>query len=163
MIHGFIFCRHGSWKFEEGEWRAMARTPATVHNQNQEFLASGGNLKNAKLYFSCISKPLLVKEDDQQNINTPILLLSIPPSLHLKLAFNSILTDLLKAWPELVAFLKSKYIPTESYHGGVIKKVVLEGNQVINFTKCDHTAILLCRLTLSSPAWMSWTCWCLPV
>jgi hypothetical protein len=138
MIQVSIICRHGPWKFEEGEWRAIPRTPATVHDQNQKFVASGGKLKNAKLFFSCISKPILVKEDDPQNINTPILLLSIPPSLHLKLAFNSIMTDLLKAWPELVTFLKSKHIPTEAYHGGGTKKVVLEGNQVLNLAKWDH-------------------------
>lgn len=115
----------------------MPRTPAAVHTQNQEFVSSGGKHKDAKFFFSCINKPILVKEDDPQHMNTPILLLSIPPSLHLKLAFNSILTDLLKAWPELVTFLKTKHIPTEAYHGGGTKKVVLEGNQVSNIAKWE--------------------------
>ena len=91
-------------------------------------------------YFSCVSEPLLVPDDDAVSLNTPIHLLSIPPPLHLKLSFNSILTDLMKVWPDLGAFLKSKYIPTEAYHGGS-QKVVLEGNQVlVNF---DSILILI--------------------
>ena len=106
------------------------RTPEFVHSKFKEFVASGANLKNAKLFYSCIARPLLVKEDGH-HINTPILFLSPPPSLHLKLSLNSVLTDLKKVWPELSAFLKSKHIPTEVYHGGADQKVVLEGNQVL--------------------------------
>jgi hypothetical protein len=82
-------------------------------------------------YFSCIAEPLLVSQDDVIDLHTPIHLLSIPPSLHLKLAFNNILTDLMKEWPDLGVFLKSKHIPAEAYHGGGGHKVVLEGNQVL--------------------------------
>jgi hypothetical protein len=82
-------------------------------------------------YFSCIAEPLLVSQDDVTDLHTPIQLLSIPPSLHLKLAFNNILTDLMKVWPDLSVFLKSKHIPVEAYHGGG-NKVVLEGNQVLH-------------------------------
>ena len=93
-------------------------------------MTSGANLKNAKLFYSCIARPLLVKEDGH-HLDTPILLLSPPPSLHLKLSLNSVLTDLKKVWPDLSAFLKSKHIPTEVYHGGADQKIVLEGNQVL--------------------------------
>ena len=101
-----------------------------AHSKFNEFVASCANWKNAKLFYSCIARPLLVKEDGH-HLDTPILLLSPPPSLHLKLSLNSVLTDLKKVWPDLSAFLKSKHIPTEVYHGGADQKIVLEGNQVL--------------------------------
>ena len=122
--------RHGPWKLEDEDWKSELRTPAFNHAQHTAFIASGANQKHAMKFFSCVSEPLLVSGDDALNLNTPIHLLSIPPPLHLKLSFNSILTDLKKVWPDLDAFLKSKYISTEAYHGGS-QKVVLEGNQVV--------------------------------
>ena len=86
---------------------------------------------DAKHFFLCISEPLLVSKDDLEHFHIPIFCLSIPPSLHLKLFFNAILTDLKKVWSGLVPFLKAMHIPWEAYHGGAQGKVVLEGNQVI--------------------------------
>ena len=133
-----------------------------MHAKNKLFLASGGNLKNAKNYLSCINEPLLVRDDDMEQLNTPILLMSVPPSLHLKLAFNSILSDLFKVWPGLLTFLKSKHIPTEAYHGGGSKAVVLEGNQVSILYKYVLKKLLSNRLMMCYQAWRSWRCWCQP-
>ena len=108
-------------------------------------------------YFSCIAEPLLVSQNAGPDLHTPIYLLSIPPSLHLKLAFNNILTDLMKVWPDLTVFLKSKHIPVEAYHGGG-HKVVLEGNQVLHGSDTLKPNFVF-RLILYLDAWRNFISW----
>ena len=84
---------------------------------------SGGIKKNAKNFQNCNNKPLLFGEDDDPD--SLFLLISPPPSLHLKLSFNKLLEVLALLWPQLLDWIDSLGVSFEPYHG-----VTLEGNEV---------------------------------
>ena len=75
------------------------------------------------MFSNCVQTPLLTSGDD--NPDTPMLLMTVPPALHLKLSINHFLKELAKVWPGVLDWLATLHIVLEPYHGGQ----TLEGNE----------------------------------
>ena len=83
---------------EDGKFadNARLRTFRNIQENVCNWQISGGKKGKAKNFSSCIEKPLLASPDD--DLDTPMLLKSVLPALHLKLSINHILKELAKLW-----------------------------------------------------------------
>ena len=126
--HPCIYCEAAK---EDGKWQedAPLRTLRNIQQHVDDWQTSGGDRKKAKMFSNCVQSPLLASGDD--NPDTPMLLMTVPPALHLKLAINHFLKELAKVWPEVLDWLTNMHIALEPYHGGQ----TLEGNEASKVLK----------------------------
>ena len=117
-----FFCQA---RYDKGVWEkdAPLRTARNIMENHDDWLASGGERKNAKNYKNCVKNPIIGV--NPENLDTPMMFISPPPSLHLKLSVNHILTQLAELWPPCLDWLKSLHVVFSPYHGET-----LEGNEV---------------------------------
>ena len=128
----FCEAKHVKGKWEENASKAQLRTFKNIVDHFNEWVESGGAKPKAKNYANCNNKPLLFNSSDAPD--TLMLVISPPPSLHLKLSFNKFLEVLAKLWPPVLDWIDSLGVVFEPYHG-----VTLEGNEVNKVMKSlDH-------------------------
>ena len=123
-LSGCCYCEakrsSSEWKEGGGKLRTAGNMGENVNNFQQ--LGGGDKNKAKDVSSNCVSKALLFDENDE--LDTLVLLKCPPPALHLKLSLNHLLTELSKAWPPILDWLASKHIVLEPYNGGQ----TLEGN-----------------------------------
>lgn len=83
----------------------VSRTLGSISEWYGRWLASGGNEKDAKLFFNCINKPLFCGDD-----NTKVLQVCPPPSLHLILGLTNSAYDVIAKHHQNAAELWAKSV-----------------------------------------------------
>ena len=87
---------------------------AEMYAAPEEEGGGGGIRANGKNFKCCVSSPLIGDATD----DTPVLLVFVPPALHLKLGINKLLQLLKLFWPGLVDWMLSKlHIDIKDYQG----------------------------------------------
>ena len=108
-------------KHKDGKWeddRDLRTTKSIVENKDK-WIECGAKKVLAKEHLNCVASPLTTNDDMNE---TPMLLKSPPPSLHIKLGVNSILKDLQALWPDIDIFLKGLSLTFAPYHGETLGK-----------------------------------------
>ena len=129
-----VFTTDGKW-VEGGQ--AELRSYARDLKHYEEWCRAGAKKSKAMDFKNVVAPPLLGADRP----DTPTLLVTPPPQLHLFLGLNHIMEALQKQWPGLEDWMKGKSLIFSPYHGNV-----LEGNE------CARLVTYLDELALAVPA-----------